>query len=213
MDSVGLTEANPYGIDLYTATSPTGAEIHLQAQEEADWYEAQKQLYLSHNRFTNASDLNDLERLLTLEVMVYRWSRWLTRGFDYVYNVVSPQALKSNIREWSTEIRLLKQSLGIDKATREKDRGEDLAEYIQNLLRRAKEFGYHRNQQYELAVTKLYQLRSLVLTHDRCDEEERRELDLSPESIIEWIRSDVVPAWDELEASFRKTQSVWIREL
>lgn len=204
---------NPYGIQLYTVISPTGSEVNLMSREEADWYENQKRKYLSEHKFSNVSDLNDLDRLLILEVMIYRWSQWITQGFDYMMTMADPQQLQRNIKDYSTEVRQVKESLGIDKKARDKDKGEDLAGYINNLLKRAKQFGIHRNEQYEMAVTKIYELRSLVLTYDRCDDEEREELDLSIESIMDWVRDNMIEEWDELENSFRKNQKMWLKEL
>lgn len=207
------TAGNPYGYSLYSVSTPSGSELHLQTQEEADWYESRRDRYLQDNMFPNVSDLQDLDRLLMLEVLSYRWGLWMAQGFDYVYARVDEGQLKNNIREYSVETRLLKQSLGIDKATRDKDKGESLADYTAHLLQRAKEFGYHRNDQYELAVTKFYELRTMITTFDRCDEEERTLLDLSHEQIFEWIRDNVIKEWDELAAAFRKNQSIWIRSM
>jgi hypothetical protein len=204
---------NPYGYQLYTVSTPSGSDLHLQTQEEADWYESRRDRYLTDNIFTNVSDLQDLDRLLMLEVLSYRWGLWMAQGFDYVYARVDEGQLKNNIKEYSVEIRLLKQSLGIDKSTRDKDKGESLSDYTTNLLRRAKEFGYHRNEQYELAVTKFYELRTMVTTFDRCDDEERSLLDLSHDSIFEWIRENVIKPWDEMSDAFRKSQSMWIRSM
>lgn len=204
---------NPYGYQLYTVTGPSGSDLHLQTQEEADWYEDRRDRYLTDNMFPNVSDLQDLDRLLTLEVLVYRWSLWMAQGFDYVYALVDAGQLKNNIKEYSVEIRLLKQSLGIDKATRDKEKGESLSDYTANLLHRAKQFGYHRNKQYEVAVTKFYELRTMVMTYDRCDDEERALLDLSYDSIFEWVRDNVIKEWDDLSDSFRKEQSMWIRSM
>ena len=202
---------NAFGYYTYTVKTPTGAELHLQTLEEAQRYEYLADRYQKDNSFSNVSDLQDLDRLLILEVISYRWQLWLAQGFDYQNARVDEHALKGNIKEYSVETRLLKQSLGIDKSTRDKDKGESLADYTGNLLNRAKEFGYHRNQQYEYAVTKFWELRSLVMTYDRCDEEERSQLDLSPDSILEFLRVNVIAPWDEMEAAYRKQQTMWIR--
>jgi hypothetical protein len=203
----------PYGVTLYTVQTPTGSDFNLQTQEEADWYESRRDRYLTDNHFTNVSDLQDLDRLLILEVMLYRWGLWMGQGFDYLYSRVDENQLKNNLKDYSTEVRLIKASLGIDKLTRDKDKGESLSDYVEKLLERAKVFGYHRNAQYELAVTKFYQLRSMVMTYYRCDTEERELLDLSLESIVEWIKDDVIEPFDQLQADFRKEQSMWIREM
>jgi hypothetical protein len=204
---------NPYGLQLYTVESPTGSPFHLQTEQEGIWYERQRDMYLEHNRFTNVSDLEDLGRLLTLEIMVYRWTTWLTQGFDYLAGRVNETELKNAIKEYSVEIRLVKASLGIDRAQREKDKGESVGDYVATLLKRANEFGIHRNQQYEKAVTYLWELISMIETFDRCDAQERRELDLSPESIMEWARTRVMPEWEQLNDDFRANQAIWVADL
>lgn len=205
--------ANPFGITLWTVTTPSGADLRLQTQEEADWYESRRDRYLNDNQFPNISDLQDLDRLLQLEVMSYRWGLWVSQGFDYIYSRVDESALTSKMKEYSVETRLLKTALGIDKATRDKVKGQSLTDYTDDLLHRAKEFGYHRNAQYELAVTKFYEMRSMIMTYDRCDTEERALLDLSLQSIFEWIRDSVIGEWDDLSEAFRQQQAMWIRSM
>lgn len=204
---------NPYGLQLFSVKSPTGSDVNLQTESEAKYYEKQRDKYLKDNRFTNVSDFQDLDRLLTLEVMVHRWSTWLTQGFDYLATRVNEKELKDSIKEYSTEIRLLKQALGIDRVNREKDKGETLGDYLQTLLLRAKEFGYQRNKEYEKSVTLMWELINMVQTYDRCDEQERRELDLSHESIIEWVRTRMIKDWDDMMEAFRRDQRTWIHDI
>lgn len=204
---------NPYGITLYTVQTPSGSELNLQTAEEADWYEDRRDRYRADNAFPNVSDLQDLDRVLLFEIMIYRWSLWLTQGFDYMHARVDEGQLKSNIKEYSTELRLLKLALGIDKATRDKEKGESLADYTAHLLQRAKEFGYHRNEQYEIAVTKFYEMSAMIKTFDRCDDEERALLDLSEDSILDWIREHVIKPFDDHAAAFRKNQAIWVKDM
>lgn len=204
---------NPYNITLYQVQTPSGSDLNLQTPEEADWYEDRRDRYRKDNAFPNVSDLMDLDRLLTLEVMINRWTLWLAQGFDYFHARVDEGQLKNNIKEYSVEVRLVKASLGIDKATRDKDKGESLADYTGHLLKRAKEFGYHRNEQYELVVTKFYELRAMVMTYDRCDDEERALLDLSMENILQWIRDRVIKDFDAHSEAFRKNQAIWVRQM
>lgn len=213
IDEPAEAVGNPYGITLHPVETPSGATINLMHEDEQAYYAQRKHQYLTHNHFTNVSDLQDVDRLLTLEVMVYRWSVWLTRGFDYSMARVDEHALKTNIKEYSTEIRLLKQSLGLDKVNRERDKGESVGDYLENLRRRAKQFGVHRNKQYELSVTLMARLKTMVTTFDRCDTEEREELDLSEDAILEFIRSEIIEPWDKIDEEFRKEQRVWINSL
>lgn len=204
---------NPYGVQLYAVLTPTGSTLNLQTEGEGRWYEQQRDRYLTDNRFTNVSDLEDLSRLLTLEIMVQRWQTWITQGFDYIAGRVNESDLRSSIKEYSTEIRQVKASLGIDRVTRERDKGETVGDYVHQLTLRAKEFGVHRNEQYSKSVTYIWELISMVKTYDRCDEQERRELDLSPETIVAWVRERLIPTWEEMNASFRTQQKMWIQEL
>jgi hypothetical protein len=183
------------------------------ASDEQERYTRQRDRYLKDNAFTNVSDVEDLDRLLTLEIMVYRWGIWLTQGWDYQESRINERELKDSIKEYSTEIRMLKASLGIDRVNREKDKGESLGQYVNNLLRRAKEFGYQRNKEYEKSVTMTWELINQIQTHDRCDEQERRELGLSPEQIVDWVRKEVIPEWEAMQQSFRETQTIWIKEV
>lgn len=204
---------NPYGMQLWTVATPTGSDFHLQTLEEAEWYQDRRDRYMNDNKFPNVSDLQDLDRLLALEVLMYRWILWMGRGFDYANILVDQTALKNNIKEYSSETRMLKIALGIDKATRDKDKGESLSDYIAELLIRAKEFGYFRNDQYELVVTKFYELHSMITTYDRCDDLEREQLDLSYETIFQWIRDSVIADFDAHAEAFRRDQTIWIRRL
>lgn len=204
---------NPYGLQLYQVVGPNGSTFQVLTESEGLYYERQRDSYLADNHFTNVSDVEDLSRLLTLEVMVHRWSNWITQGFDYLAGRVNETELKTFIKEYSIEIRLVKASLGIDRAQREKDKGETVGDYIATLLQRAKEFGVHRDQQYSAAVTYLWELISMLRTYDRCDEQERRELDLSPDTMIDWVRTRVIPEWDGLNNAFRANQRVWIEDL
>lgn len=185
----------------------------MQTKAEADYYESRRDRYLADNAFPNVSDLQDMDRLLTFEVMTYRWTLWMGQGFDYQQLRVDEGTIKRLIEDCSKEIRQIKSSLGIDKATRDKERGESLADYVEKLLQRAKAFGYHRNNQYAEAVTLIFELRSMVLTFDRADEDERHTLGLSEESILEWIRTEMVARWDKIDEAFRATQSMWIRDM
>lgn len=204
---------NPYGVAMYPVDTPSGGTINLQTQEEADWYEQRRDLYVSQNRFTNQSDLSDLDRILLMEVMIERWGVWITQGFDYFMTRIDEKQVQQNIADYSKELRQVKKALGIDKATRDKDKAESVGDYITKLLQRAKEFGYHRNNQYEKAVTLIYELKTLVSTYDRSDEQEREDLDLSPESIMEWVRENMIAEWDELDEAFREVQTTWVREI
>jgi hypothetical protein len=192
---------------------PTGSPFHLQTEQEAEWYERQRDQYLTHNRFTNVSDLEDLARLLTLEIMVYRWTTWLTQGFDYLAGRVNETELKNAIKEYSVEIRLVKASLGIDRVTRERIRARQSVTTSPTCWSVQPNSPFTAMTNMRLSVTFIWELVSMIETYDRCDEQERRELDLSPEQILEWVRTRVMPKWHDLNESFRAVQTIWVDEL
>lgn len=204
---------NPYGVQMFPVDTPSGGTINLMTQEESDWYEQRRDLYVSQNKFTNQSDLSDLDRILLMEAMIERWGVWITQGFDYFMTRIDEKQIQQNIAEYSKELRQVKKALGIDKVTRDKDKAESVGDYIATLLQRAKEFGYHRNEQYEKAVTLIYQLKTLVGTFDRSDDQEREDLGLSHESILEWIRETLIDEWEEIDDNFRAVQTTWIRDV
>lgn len=205
--------SNPYGVQMYPVVTPSGGTVNLMTQEESDWYTDRRDTYVSQNRFTNQSDLNDLDRVLFMEVMINRWSTWITQGFDYFMTRVDESKVQQQIAEYSKELRQVKKALGIDKITRDASKVESVGDYIRTLLQRAKEFGYHRNEQYEKAVTLIYELKTMVETYDRCDADEREDLDLSHETILDWVRENMIAEWVALDEAFRAEQATWIREI
>lgn len=198
---------------MYPVTTPSGGTVNLMTQEEADWYMQRRDEYVSQNMFTNQSDLNDLDRVIFMECIINRLSTWITQGFDYFMTRVDEKQVHQQIAEYSKELRQVKKALGIDKVTRDQSKSESVGDYINQLLQRAKEFGIHRNQQYEHAVTLIYRLKTLVLTYERCDEEEREDLGLSQESIMEWIKENLIDEWSEIDQAFRDEQKMWVRDL
>ena len=92
-------------------------------------------------------------------------------------------------------------------------RRESAGEYLQDLLRRAREFGVHRDTQVAKAIDLLMEVKKLVGLHYRCDEEERFSLGVSPEQILEWLRDVAIPEYDRIDDQFRKNQRLWIKEI
>ena len=198
----------------YQVLGPSGATLSCMNEGEVTFFEDKRDRYLSDNHFTNVTDLMDVDRMLMMELMCWRWGNWLSKESDYWGNQVDLEALKKAINDYSKELRLLKKSLGIDKAQRDKERGESVAEYIENLRIRAKEFGINRNNQAVKAITLFQELSSLITYHDNCTVDERREQDIEEHDIIQWIREIAIPEFDEIDRQFRQTsQKYWVRGL
>jgi hypothetical protein len=191
---------------------PSGASFPAH-EEEVAYITERAGLYLSQNHFTNISDLQDVDRMLILELMVYRWGCWLARQRDWWGDTIDDDKVQKSLNAYSTELRQLKKQLGLDKATRDKEKGEDsVSAYIENLQRRAREFGVMRENQLAKALELFQQLRALVQLHHNCDEIERREMHLSTEDVLEWLETVAFPEFEAIDAYFREhQQKLWVR--
>ena len=99
--------------EVVMISTPSGAEMALLSDEEADFYNKIANQYQEHNKFKNISDLLELDRVLNLEVLCFRQSRWVLQERDYDGNPIGKD-LQKNIKELSREIRDIKSGLGID---------------------------------------------------------------------------------------------------
>lgn len=197
----------------YEVTAPSGATFVVITESEVKQFNDVVKRYTSDNHFTNVSDLQDLDRIVFLEVMCHRYSLWVSVGHDYFGDPVSEPDLNKQIKDMSTEVRQLKKSLSLDKDSRDKDKGQDIASYIHNLGIRAREFGVKRNEQAVEAVTLFHELKSLVEFHENCTEDERRENGIKMEDLYEWIRDIAIPKFVKIDDEFREKQSYWVRDL
>lgn len=207
-----LDEENEQVSGDIVVTAPSGASIVVMNQDEADYYNQIGARYQTDNKFKNISDVLELDRILTMELMCYRWSLWILAERDYYGRKINPAEIQKSIELYSKEIRGIKKDLGIDKSTRDKDNGNSIAEYVQMLGIRAKEFGISRNKQAVAAITYLMELRSIVTLYQNSTDAERKQFGASLENLIEWIieRGD---EFDQIDQELRKSQTYWVREL
>lgn len=191
----------------------TGGSFEVLTPEEKVFYEGQSAKYLEDFSFSASSDLADLDRLLFQELMDFRWSRQLASGQDYDRNALLPgmeEQLRRNKTEGAKLIGQIKSDLGMNQSSRDLAK-ESPAAYVQGLLRRAGEFGVHRNNQVIKALTLMNQLSSIVGTFDRSNELERSKTGFeSEEDIVEWVRSEMLPEFRAVDDAWRKsTQKYW----
>lgn len=181
-------------------------------ETEFQYFKSRSDKYLSDNDFHNVSDFQDVDRLLILELLCHRWGLWISTQRDYWGDVVDENTLQKSLKDHSTEVRQLKKSLGLDRETREKVRGQDSVEnFIAQLGVRAKHFGIMRDKQSAKSIEILMELRSLITLHDNCDERERIEQHCTIDQVMQWLRDEAFPAFDKIDADFRKEQKMWIR--
>lgn len=202
----------PNNVD-YPVRLPSGATFLVITPEEKRYLDERVDRYQTDNHFPNVSDRQDLDRLVTFELFVYRWSLFLSYGRDYYGDEIETRALATQIEAYSTEVRLLKRTLGIDKPARDKARGDDsVVNYLTKLRERAREFGVMRNKQFDKALELFQQLDALVGFYDRCDEIERRENHATMEDIFQWIRDTALPEFASIDSDFRQnSQKYWVR--
>lgn len=202
--------------DPLSVTLVSGEEMTVLSLAEARWFCSSRDTYLEQTKFTETTDLRDLDRLLTMELQVFRMSQYLAAGHDYNnFDIEDDALLRRNIREYSEQINKTKSSMSLTKSARdEASNSGDLSLYISNLKARAKIFGIHRQKQLTRALVLMNELSAVVGSYDRADKEERQKLGFESEAeIVEWIREQLLPEFKELDEYFRANdQRYWIRE-
>lgn len=192
---------------------PAGGSFVVMTDNEERLFKDLSARYTSDNIFQNVSDLQDLERIIHMEVLHLRYSTWMSTETDYYGDAINAKLLASMIKDFSVELRQLKKAVGIDKPSRQKDSGETLSDYIEQLKKRAGAYGVRRQNQLTAALTLFNELSAKITLHDNCTEEERRDLSVRPEDILSWIRDTAVPEYEEIDAWFiEHQQKNWIQD-
>lgn len=202
-----IQEASPNEVDLVVS-----GRVTVLTDREAAWFLHTKGQYLEGNAFTEIADLQDLDRLLQLELQVFRLGQWLAVNEDYNGYGIDVALYQKQLKDLSAEIARLKDSMGMSVKARAAQ-AESVAEKWADLARRAKQWNYHRVDQLRVALRLMNHLASIVRTYERSDEEERRKLGFnSDREIIEWIRDEMLPEYDAVDEHFRNNvQATWAR--
>lgn len=196
--------------------SVSGEPFKVLSAAEVRWFNDSRDSYLKQTKFTETTDLRDLDRLLVQELLVFRLSQFLSGGVDYEGFEVDETLLRRNVREYSEQITRLKESMGLTKRARDDAlAGGDLNAYIANLQQRAQIFGVHRENQLKRALVLMNELSSIVGSFDRSDNEERHRLGFEDEKeIVGWIRTTMLPEFKQIDEHFRANeQRYWIRQM
>lgn len=180
---------------------------------EENWWNDAIAMYKDQYNFQNVADLDDLDRLLAMELLSMRYGYWLVSGKDYFGREFVEKSVSEQKDKLDSQIRQLKRHMGMDRKGRVESETESVGEYIKNLLRRAQEFGVHRDMQINMAFDLFVELRKLVGLHERTDEEEQAHLGITQNQIYEWIRDVAIPEFDKLDDAFRVNQRIWIKEV
>lgn len=197
-----------------TVALPSGTWFEALTVEEAEFMAGLIDGYTKAFDLTHASDIADLDRIIQMETLVHRWSTWASTLKDYNGAKVDQVDLQKRIKESSTEIRQLKKSLGIDKLSRDRSKGEgSVPHYWASILARARHFVIMRNKQFDKALELSQQVIALVTFHMNSTEKERRMFGATAEDIVEWLRDVYKPEFEAIDAEFRANQQRhWIEE-
>lgn len=201
------------GMDPLIVDLVAGGTAEVMTDEEAQWFIATRDRYLEENRFDQVSDLQDLDRLLTLELLMHRDTKWLASGKDYAGNRITGSGeTGKQLKERNASIQQLKDSMGLSKKARDAS-ATGVNERWADLLKRARQWNYQRVEQLRTALLLMNRLSKIVGTYDRSDEEERRRTGYrNTDEIVEWIRDEMLPKYHLVDAYFRENeQSTWKR--
>jgi hypothetical protein len=201
--------------DLVEVTMVSGETLKVLGPSEARWFERARDTYLDQTKFTEVTDRNDLDRLLFMELMVFRWTQHLASGQDYEGLDVDETALKRNLRDYNEQTIKIKEQMGLSRKTRDAAAADgDFSTWFTELKRRAKEFGIHRENQLTTALVLMNELSAHVGAFDRSDTEEREKLGFPDEhSLLEWIRESMLPRYKAVDAHFRSAkQRYWTKD-
>lgn len=185
-------------------------------QSEATWFEKTRDAYLMQTRFTEVTDEQDIDRLLRLELMDFRYGQFNSSGLDYDNDEVDTAKLTAEMRALSKEINALKAAMGLAKSARDAAANDgDFAKWFEEAKRSAKAFNFHRVEQLGLVLTLFNEFASIVATYDRSDEEERQMAGYTSETeVLDWWRNSGKPRFDELDEYFKvNKQATWIRKI
>lgn len=199
-------EASESGFEDLQVVTPSGATYPVLTASEAEYYNDRAERYQKDHKFTSVTDLQDLDRVLSTELILYRYDIWLTNSVDYFGNSVSEKDLLKYNKELTATLINLKKSLGLDKITRDKDKGEDFNAWLTWVKGKAKEFAIMRNEEADMARTLFHEMIGLLQTHYNANEVERDEQGLHADQVIQSIWDDIIPRFKAIDEEFRRRE-------
>lgn len=196
----------------------TGQEIQLLSAVERSYYQEARDKYLAEFKFTIHSDLRSLDRLLLLEVQMYRAQWYLAAGCDYEGVDLDPAeetALRRTVKEATAQIQEIQKDLGLIKSLRDKEAADSVGAYIQKLKLAAKAHGVKREKELGKALELTHELFALCGAYQRSNENERRKLGFeSADDIVEWVMTYMREEFLAVDEHFRThEQRFFVRDL
>lgn len=216
-----MAKAKPVEVhedDLVEVKLPSGASFWVYGRE-VSYFQERSQRYLQDNKLSNISDLASLDQILMVELLIWRYSVWLSLQKDYWGDPVDEPSLNKLIKDSSAELRQIKSSLGIDKVTRDRQKGdESFSAWFEKARERAKMFGIMRENQLAKALELFNELKAKIILCENTTDKEKailtNEMPITRDQIYEWIRDSAIPEYDQIDEHFRThEQKFWIREM
>lgn len=179
---------------------------------EQEFFEERSKEYTHAFKFTNVSDLAALDQVLEWELLIHRYSTFLSLGKDWRGDeIASEGSLRREVKALSEELRQVKAALKIDKKGRDNDVTNDVASRWEELRIRAREFGVMRNEQAAKAVELANHLIALYEMYERSDAQERQANRCHPDDIVQWIGEVFKPQFRAIDEAFRAgKQKMWM---
>jgi len=218
MTTATVTARTNTTIALVRVQTNSGSTIEVMGNGEANFWRNQKKKYEDEHKFTAATDLMDLDRLLFLELLVHRATQWLGSGKNYYGEILTPSEEAECwkvVRSNNPLISSIKNDLGLTKSQRDREQFESVGAYINNLKARAREHGVKREKELTKALCLIKELFSIVGTFDRSDATERQKTGFETEGdILDWIRKNMKPEFDQIDTYFRTHhQKFWVKTI
>lgn len=198
----------------YEIVSPSGFVYSVKEKREQEFYNTLKDKILNDYEFTDPNDFADLDRILNLELMIFRMTNNLNAGIDESGLPLSPMDHSRMVKSLSDSANLLskaKDNLGLSRTARmaEND-GESVSQYISDLLDRAEAEGVRRNAQVNKALALFNEVYNVASTYLRSNEFERNQFGYpAAEDVLEWICNSVYPEYEEVDNAWRLENKVW----
>jgi hypothetical protein len=203
--------APPPPAGALTITFVSGAVMTVLSIEEKAFFDSVRDAYLAQHVFTAVTDMQDLDRLLLMELMTHRWTRWMASGRDEHGQLIDGVDLRRAYKDYSTQITAVKNAMGLSRAEREKESHASVGAYIIQLKQAGKHFGVHREAQATKGIALMMEAMSLAGTHRRCNALERQKLGLEAQDIVDWINDVAGPEMTQVDTDFRANQQRYWR--
>lgn len=194
----------------------SGKTSHVMTAAEQEWWNESRDAYMAQTKFTEVTDMRDMDRLLAMELMVFRWTQWMSAGLDYDGDmIVSEKDLQLQLKGYSDQITKIKASMVLSKDARDAAANEgNFARWFSDLKARARIFGIHREEQLQVALTLFNELSATVRVFLAADEEERGRTGLrTSDEVLRYINDDIIPRYKALDEYFQEhEQRLWVKD-